>query len=51
MFCNVVYSRLAAGCGEEKDREELDRDLYAPLEGWAKAEDRMWARVLAADDE
>jgi hypothetical protein len=44
-----VYARLLAAC-DEKGRAELERELYAPLEGWDAAERNLWAAIDAAPD-
>lgn len=50
LYCNVIYATLTARCGEKKDRDDLDRDLYAPMGGWGAAEQRLWGRVADAPD-
>jgi hypothetical protein len=49
-FGNVVYARLAAGCGDAKSRRELDEELYAPMGGWDAADRRLWTQIHAAPD-
>jgi hypothetical protein len=50
MFANVVYARLAAGCGDREDRERLDRDLAAPLRGWDAVNRELMAMINAAGE-
>jgi hypothetical protein len=39
---NRVYRLLTSGMDVEQ-REKFDADLYAPAEGWARAEMRLWS--------
>jgi hypothetical protein len=50
LFCNIVWARLLAGQDRE-GRETVEREVYAPAEGWGAAEANLWDRIMGAGEE
>lgn len=50
MVLNRVYRLLTANKDAEQ-REELDGELWAPVEGWDAAERRLWQHIDTAASE
>jgi hypothetical protein len=50
MFANMVYARLAGGCGDREDRERLDRELSAPVKGWDAVNRELMAIINQAGE-
>lgn len=43
-MCNLVYVLLVQNLDRD-ERATFDEELYAPLEGWEKAERDMWEQL------
>lgn len=48
MFCNVVLAWLSEGLDGE-GRKALERELYAPADGWDAADQRVFAALAEGD--
>lgn len=44
MVLNRVYALLVTDLNREQ-RDEFDGELYAPIEGWDAAEERLWDHI------
>jgi hypothetical protein len=47
----VVYAWLLSHAGDQEARDEIIRQIYAPMGGWDAAEHRLFAAIMATPDE